>query len=56
MTRNPKITAPDRLAADALAFMNEHKITRLFVLEQSDAARKPVGILHIHDCLRAGLA
>ena len=56
MTRNPKITAPDRLAADALAFMNEHKITRLFVLEQGDAARKPVGILHIHDCLRAGLA
>jgi arabinose-5-phosphate isomerase len=56
MTKAPKITAPDRLAADALAFMNEHKITRLFVLEHGDAAKKPVGILHIHDCLRAGLA
>jgi len=39
-----------------LAFMNEHKITRLFVLDADDAARKPVGILHIHDCLRAGIA
>jgi arabinose-5-phosphate isomerase len=54
MTRNPKIAAPGQLAAEALAFMNEHKITRLFVLE--DHARKPVGILHIHDCLRAGIA
>jgi arabinose-5-phosphate isomerase len=56
MTRNPKITAPDALAAEALAFMNDSKITRLFVLEAGDTARKPVGILHIHDCLRAGLA
>ncbi len=56
MTRNPKIAAPGQLAAEALAFMNEHKITRLFVLEADDAARKPVGILHIHDCLRAGIA
>lgn len=56
MTRGPKITAPGLLAAEALAFMNENKITRLFVLEPEDAARKPVGILHIHDCLRAGLA
>jgi len=54
MTRNPKIAAPGQLAAEALAFMNEHKITRLFVLETG--ARKPVGILHIHDCLRAGIA
>jgi arabinose-5-phosphate isomerase len=56
MTRNPKITAPDALAAEALAFMNDSKITRLFVLEAGDTAQKPVGILHIHDCLRAGLA
>jgi len=56
MTRGPKITAPAELAAEALAFMNEHKITRLFVLDADDAARKPVGILHIHDCLRAGIA
>jgi arabinose-5-phosphate isomerase len=56
MTRNPKITAPGELAAEALAFMNEHKITRLFVLDPEDASRQPVGILHIHDCLRAGIA
>ena len=50
----PKIAAPDQLAAEALAFMNDKKITRLFVLEPGDDS-KPVGILHIHDCLRAGL-
>ncbi|HWX90201.1 MAG TPA: KpsF/GutQ family sugar-phosphate isomerase [Rhizomicrobium sp.] len=56
MTRNPKIAEPQQLAAEALAFMNENKITRLFVLEPGDAAQKPVGILHIHDCLVAGIA
>jgi arabinose-5-phosphate isomerase len=56
MTRSPKIAAPGQLAAEALAFMNENKITRLFVLDAGDAVRKPVGILHIHDCLRAGIA
>jgi arabinose-5-phosphate isomerase len=55
MTRSPKIAAPNQLAVEALAFMNDNKITRLFVLEPTDASRKPVGILHIHDCLRAGL-
>ena len=55
MTRDPKIAHPGQLAAEALALMNEKKITRLFVLEAQDQAKKPVGILHIHDCLRAGL-
>ncbi|HWF63118.1 MAG TPA: KpsF/GutQ family sugar-phosphate isomerase [Rhizomicrobium sp.] len=53
MTKNPKIAHPDQLAAEALAFMNEKKITRLFVLPEG--SRQPIGILHIHDCLRAGL-
>jgi arabinose-5-phosphate isomerase len=53
MTKNPKIATPDQLAAEALAFMNRNKITRLFVL--ASAGKKPSGILHIHDCLRAGL-
>ncbi len=53
MTKNPKIAMPDQLAAEALAFMNERKITRLFVLPKG--SKKPAGILHIHDCLRAGL-
>ena len=52
----PRSPVPDQLAAEALAFMNEKKITHLFVLEPADARSKPVGILHIHDCLRAGLA
>ncbi len=60
MTRAPKIVRSDQLAAEALALMNEKKITQLFVLEPKSqepqgAAAKPVGILHIHDCLRAGL-
>jgi arabinose-5-phosphate isomerase len=55
MTRAPKIAAPDQLAAEALALMNEKKITQLFVLDPKDKSRRPKGILHIHDCLRAGL-
>lgn len=55
MTRSPKVVAPDDLAAEALALMNENKITQLFVLAPADKSRKPAGILHIHDCLRAGL-
>lgn len=55
MTKSPKVGRPDMLAAEALAFMNEKKITQLFVLDPKDKARKPVGVLHIHDCLRAGL-
>ncbi len=51
MTANPvTITAP-MLAAEALGIMNSKSITCLFVLED----KKPVGILHIHDCLRAGV-
>jgi arabinose-5-phosphate isomerase len=55
MTRAPKVTAPDSLAAEALAFMNEKKITQLFVLDPRDKTKKPVGILHMHDCVRAGI-
>ena len=53
MTRNPKLAAGDDLAAAALALMTEKKITQLFVL---DGEGRPEGVLHIHDCLRAGLA
>ena len=54
MTAGPKVADPDQLAAEALALMTEKKITQLFVL--AEGSRKPLGILHIHDCLRAGLA
>lgn len=52
MTRNPKTIRPDALAGEALRLMNAHAITSLFVVEGG----RPVGILHIHDCLRAGVA
>jgi arabinose-5-phosphate isomerase len=55
MTRSPKIASPGQLAAEALSLMNDSKITRLFVLDPDDPAARPVGIIHIHDCLRAGL-
>jgi arabinose-5-phosphate isomerase len=54
MTRNPRTTSPTALAEEALAQMNDRKITSLFVTDPDDGDR-PVGILHIHDCLRAGL-
>jgi len=54
MTKNPTTIAPDALAEQAVALMNERKITCLFVVDPaSDGA--PQGLLHIHDCLRVGL-
>ena len=53
MTRAPSTIRAGILAAEALRVMNARKITSLFVL---DDARHPVGILHLHDCLRAGVA
>lgn len=55
MTHTPKSARPDQLAAEALALMNEKKITQLLVLDPADKAKRPAGILHIHDCLKAGL-
>jgi arabinose-5-phosphate isomerase len=54
MTRGPKTIAPAQFAAEALALMNAHNITTLFVRDGA-AGASPVGILHVHDCLRAGL-
>jgi len=51
MTREPLTIAPGTLAAAALKQMNERKITALFVVENAH----PIGILHIHDLLRAGI-
>jgi arabinose-5-phosphate isomerase len=55
MTRRPRTIAPDALAVEALHSMNalERPITTLFVV---DPENRPVGILHIHDLLRAGVA
>ncbi len=55
MTLAPRTIGPDALAAEALHVMNarERPITALFVI---DAQGMPIGILHIHDLLRAGVA
>lgn len=53
MTVNPKTVAPDDLAAKALNLMEKYSITALAI---TDANKKPVGILHIHDLLKAGVA
>lgn len=53
MTGNPRRIGPGALAAEALGVMNSHAITVLFV---TDDERHPLGILHIHDVLRAGIA
>ena len=54
MTPNPGTIEPTALAEEAVAAMNDRKITCLFV--QAEGDRTPLGLLHIHDCLRAGLA
>ncbi|WP_430450397.1 CBS domain-containing protein [Rhodophyticola sp.] len=51
-TRDPVTVTPDMLAAQALAVMNERKISVLLAV---DDARRPVGLLHVCDCLRAGV-
>ncbi len=53
MTKGPKTVAATALASEALALLNRAQITTLFVV---DDAGRPVGLLHIHDCLKAGLA
>ncbi len=52
MTKNPKTIGPDLLASEALEILNTSKITALIVTD----GKKPVGIVHLHDILRAGVA
>ncbi|NEV78362.1 CBS domain-containing protein, partial [Rhodopseudomonas sp. BR0C11] len=52
MTRNPKTISPNLLAGQALELLNSSKITALLVAE----GKKPLGIVHLHDLLRAGVA
>ena len=52
MTKSPKTVRPDQLMSETLELLNATKVTALFVVE----AGKPVGIIHVHDLLRAGAA
>lgn len=54
MTAAPQTITPESLAESAVNIMNERKITCLFVTENGDPTT-PLGLLHIHDCLRAGV-
>ncbi|MBX6426347.1 MAG: KpsF/GutQ family sugar-phosphate isomerase [Variibacter sp.] len=52
MTRDPKTVRPDQLVSEALELLNASRITVLLVVD----AGRPVGIVHFHDLLRAGVA
>jgi len=52
MTRSPKTVRPDQLISETLELLNSTKVTAVFAVEGG----KPVGIIHIHDLLRAGAA
>ena len=53
MTKNPKTITGESMATKALALMEKYSITSLAVCDENDF---PVGIIHIHDLLRAGVA
>ena len=54
MTKNPRTITADALIAEAVNVMNTtgRGITNLFVVE----GKKPIGVIHIHDCLKAGVS
>jgi arabinose-5-phosphate isomerase len=62
MTAHPRLVRAGALGGEALRLMNqvEPRVTCLFVVADEDVAKttptKPVGIVHVHDCLRAGVA
>ncbi|MBT4999485.1 MAG: KpsF/GutQ family sugar-phosphate isomerase [Tateyamaria sp.] len=55
MTTSPATISPEALAVEAMALMNQRKITCVFAVGPK-GPKIPSGILHIHDCLRVGLA
>ncbi|OPY70663.1 MAG: Arabinose 5-phosphate isomerase KdsD [Syntrophorhabdus sp. PtaU1.Bin050] len=55
MTQNPKTIRKDALATYALKKMEEFSITSIFVLEK-EGEKRPVGVIHIHDLLKAKIA
>jgi arabinose-5-phosphate isomerase len=52
MTHNPKTVRSNQLISETLDMLNQMKVTALFAVE----AGKPIGIIHVHDLLRAGAA
>jgi arabinose-5-phosphate isomerase len=52
MTKHPKTCRPDQLVSEIIEALNSAKITAMFVVE----GNKPVGVVHLHDLLRIGVA
>jgi arabinose-5-phosphate isomerase len=52
MTRTPKTIDPDTLTGEAIAILDENRISALVVVEDG----KPIGVVHFHDLLRIGVA
>ena len=52
MTKNPITAHSEMFASEAIKILNEKKITNLFVVEDN----KAIGVIHIHDLLKAGIA
>jgi arabinose-5-phosphate isomerase len=52
MTARPICAKPEQLASETLQLVNASKITAVFVIERG----RPIGIIHLHDLLRAGVA
>ncbi len=53
MSKNPKTISADDMATKALAYMEKYSITSLVVCDKDN---KPIGIIHVHDLLKAGVA
>jgi arabinose-5-phosphate isomerase len=54
MSKSPSTVARDALVASAVRQMEEHEPGPITALVVIDAQRRPIGVLHLHDCLRAG--
>jgi len=52
MTRSPKTVRPDQIASEVLELLNASKLTAALVVEHE----RPIGIVHLHDLLRIGVA
>lgn len=53
MTRSPKVVSGEMLAAEAVAVMEQFPITSLFIIDQQ--SKKPIGVIHLHDIIKAGV-
>ena len=53
MTHTPKVISPENLAAEAMRIMERNEISVLIAVDDKNV---PVGMLHLHEILKAGIA